>query len=1158
MPITDTSTLIISARSDSANVEKFTSAVDRADQKSKELLKTLGGFVAIRSIKRLGDQSVRSFSEMWEQMNRFQITYNKVLPEAELKFEALRKEFDLDRKSAYSMLAASGDILTGFGMAPAVALKFADSVARLGTDLYAYTNYAGGAEGATMALTKALIGNSKQAQMLGIVIRKESEEYKNLVKEGMEVYRYSELEAKAYASLQIAIKQSKNAIGDYTRATGSYNNSVQRNLAITREFRQAIGEQLVPVYHKAIDAQSYLMKLFNNASPEWQRAIILTGTLTSAMVALKTAIGIKSAAEVISGKLGIGASRASVKATSEEIAMEKALQKVKLANLSLDQARGNVAKGRSELALAEGARDSVFRTGSGNIEALQEADAKVKLASEQLSIYEKALKKAEENALKASNAVSVMNSQLAMESTNRVQVENALRLEQEARSALLKSVGSEKKTQEIIDEITARQKNIAMIHAENQAKAISEEINAVNNGVVTQLSKEMEARKKLVDIQQIAERASEESAKKLAEADKKMAEARKRLVEANRGVKETGLDWRMSKSDDDYQEYRFQKGLQNTAKGDFAAAAADVKKYEEMMNQANEATQKANEALKEFDLSRAKEKEYLAGLEENVAAQKARAKALGSGKDALTAQRAAEEAYNGVLKKQAETVKIAEEAENLRKNALKMGATETEALAVKTAYLNNVNEKSVKGAGLLTRSMKGIATGAKAAGVALKSLAVSFLPMLAVSAAIAGVDYLINRTKRAAEAQNTLAEKDAQAAKNLLASNDALRKSDREKLLQFEQLASYTNKTAKEQELLNNLTNELNKTYAGLNLPLLKQNETLKDTSKLWDEINKKQLENRKADLKNVYSKDARSLQTEGMKLREKANTFMSTKSDRNAIRDATNITDLEQRQRVLMQMRGVYAKKENVGMVEAIDDYLAKMEQMKKSRKAYYDAVNQEAPKGKQTSDKKPIQESLEALKNFKKESESFKEKKWEFEFEFADPKKKVKMLDDQLKDLGKKRDDALQRAPHDRAQQTEAIKISSKMMDIEKQKASIMKSADAERVSKLEEQKRKLDEQMAVEKQFAMSLYQSHMKFRETAMAPTSSNSTEAIRLQSRTFLGGGDGLSNLQKQTADSTKKSAQIASESKQIQQKMEEALKAIYSKIEGFATSSVGG
>ena len=1132
MPITDTATLVISCKSDAANVENFTNAVERADKKSNQLLKTVAGFASVRVFKRLGDQAVAAYADMSEEMARFNITYAKVLPDAEKKFMALRKEFDLDKKSAYSALVATGDLLTGFGMSADNALDYSDKIARLGADLAAYKNYAGGAEGVTNALAMAVIGNTQRARSLGIVIRQDSEEYKKFYEEGKRVYGGNENMARAFAVLQIATLQSKNALGSWKSENGKYVNSLQKNIYATKEFKQALGQNLVPAYQKAIDLQTSLMNIFSKASPETQRFLVLTGGLTTAMLALKTAIGIKTVADSVSSKLGLQSAAKMKSATSEMVTLEKTLQKEKLATLALDQARAKVNEGQTNLEAAKRARQKIFDSGSGDLDALAAADLKVNAAQEQLELYQKAMRKAEENAQKASNAVSVLNA-----NTN---------------------------------------KNIDYAHE----------------------------RLRLVEAQTAADNASEAVALKLKAADERRAAALKRLSEARRGVRETGVDWHnsvMKNSPDqesNYQEYKYQRTQLTAATADFSKATADVKKYEAALEETGEAARKANDALKAFDKAREDEKKYLAGLKENIAAQNAREAALKQGKSALEAQKQATAAYNRVIDAEARKASIATAAEDQRNLALRMGATEAQANAVKTEYLAAAQAKASQRAGIFTRSLGAMKNGFRSATVAAVGLMKAVLPMLAVSAAIAGIDYLINRSRRAAEAAAQISGKEAQAARITLEKNDQIRNSDRERLRQYEILASYTNRTAQEQEKLVEHSEYLRNKYDGLNLPLLKQNETLKETSQLWDEINRKQKENRLAELKEGLEKASRDLNLSNWKLKESQpglfsfdtlgktfknvwetmknpkgvekllvfnpnllffNGLKKARQSQNALAASFNIMDKESLaayERRLQSIQTKAKKENNIGLFEQIEEQLVKIKQIKEIQQQINDAEKSENGGLPGEDAEKGMKATREMIEKVTEAEKKMKDILWKDDFNSGDSERKTELLNAKIKEAGKAYQDALKRYNNPTNEQAkkqaqlDAAAASEKRLEYEREIHEIALRTEQERAQKLQQT-------AEAEKSFLMRLTEAQDKFRETSQTAVMSNTEQSVRLQSRMFIQGGSGLQQAAKMAADAAKKSAEATEKIKKLQEDMKKTLQDIHLALKNVGFSTAG-
>ena len=78
------------------------------------------------------------------------------------------------------------------------------AVNSLASDLSSFTNYTGGAEGASQALTRAMLGERESLKLLGIVIREEDINVKLAAKGQKDLTGNALNLAKAQATLEIA------------------------------------------------------------------------------------------------------------------------------------------------------------------------------------------------------------------------------------------------------------------------------------------------------------------------------------------------------------------------------------------------------------------------------------------------------------------------------------------------------------------------------------------------------------------------------------------------------------------------------------------------------------------------------------------------------------------------------------------------------------------------------------------------------------------------------------------------------------------------------------------------------------------------------------------------------------------------------------------
>jgi len=204
----------------------------------------IAGAALTRAFIDFSRESAQAASDAEEIEGKFNVVFGNISDDANAAASTIADEFDLAASTVNKLLGDTGDILTGLGFDQKTALDLSEQVGTLALDLASFTNFAGGAEGASAALTKALLGEAESVKALGIVIRQDTVEYKELVSSIMEVNGVGLVQAKALAALQIATEQSKNAIGDYQRTIESTANVTRRLEETQKSLKEAFGVAL--------------------------------------------------------------------------------------------------------------------------------------------------------------------------------------------------------------------------------------------------------------------------------------------------------------------------------------------------------------------------------------------------------------------------------------------------------------------------------------------------------------------------------------------------------------------------------------------------------------------------------------------------------------------------------------------------------------------------------------------------------------------------------------------------------------------------------------------------------------------------------------------------------------------------------------------------
>jgi len=208
---------------------------------------------AFKILKDATEKWVNAASDAEEINSKFATTFDQISVSAEKAATSLSKGYGIAESTAKDLLSATGDMLSGFGATDTQALALSEKLQRLAIDLASFTNYAGGAEGASAALTKGILGEREGMKSLGIAIN-ETDVKQRLLEKGMSELEGTALKmARAEITLELAYEQSANALGDYERTQDSYANATRRAEEATKYLQEELGQRLLPLAGKIKD-----------------------------------------------------------------------------------------------------------------------------------------------------------------------------------------------------------------------------------------------------------------------------------------------------------------------------------------------------------------------------------------------------------------------------------------------------------------------------------------------------------------------------------------------------------------------------------------------------------------------------------------------------------------------------------------------------------------------------------------------------------------------------------------------------------------------------------------------------------------------------------------------------------------------------------------
>lgn len=231
--------------------------------------KILAAF-AIVGIAKFTKSLIKAGSDAEETRNKFGVVFSTLGDEALEASEKLAKGFGLSRQASQKLLSDTGDLLTGFGLSQKAALELSVQTNTLAGDIASLSNAQGGAEAVSRALTSAYTGEREALKTYGIVISEANVKQELALQASQGLTFASEQEAKAYATLNIALRQSQNSLGDFARSIDSFANQSRIAQANVQNLQADIGSVMVPVLALGLKAFNKLTEAIGDSIKEFK------------------------------------------------------------------------------------------------------------------------------------------------------------------------------------------------------------------------------------------------------------------------------------------------------------------------------------------------------------------------------------------------------------------------------------------------------------------------------------------------------------------------------------------------------------------------------------------------------------------------------------------------------------------------------------------------------------------------------------------------------------------------------------------------------------------------------------------------------------------------------------------------------------------------
>lgn len=264
----------------------------RSETTFKKIATLAAGYLTFRAVGSFVTGAMAEFSKLEEGNNKLKYTFTEIREEAARTARQLSETYHISAQTATNSVADIGDMLTGFGFGQSDALNFARQIIERGIDVASFKGL--DQTDTIQRMTAALTGETDSLKTMGVVIRQDTDDFRDQVAAIQAATGATETQAKAQAILAQIIQQTKNAAGDYLRpdAPRTYAQELTDLREALKQFKAEVGTQVQPIAQETVVKARELLELYNNLTPSAKSFLNVTTATVAAMVLLaKTDIG---------------------------------------------------------------------------------------------------------------------------------------------------------------------------------------------------------------------------------------------------------------------------------------------------------------------------------------------------------------------------------------------------------------------------------------------------------------------------------------------------------------------------------------------------------------------------------------------------------------------------------------------------------------------------------------------------------------------------------------------------------------------------------------------------------------------------------------------------------------------------------------------------
>lgn len=258
----------------------------------KRIASAAAGYLTARAVFSFVTGAMAEFSKLEEGNNKLKYTFTEIREEAARTARQLSETYHISAQTATNSVADIGDMLTGFGFGQSDALNFARQIIERGIDVASFKGL--DQTDTIQRMTAALTGETDSLKMMGVVIRQDTDDFRDQVAAIQAATGATETQAKAQAILAQIMQQTKNAAGDYLRpdAPRTYAQELTDLREALKQFKAEVGTQLQPITQETVVQARELLELYNNLTPSAKSFLSVTTATTAALALLaRTNVG---------------------------------------------------------------------------------------------------------------------------------------------------------------------------------------------------------------------------------------------------------------------------------------------------------------------------------------------------------------------------------------------------------------------------------------------------------------------------------------------------------------------------------------------------------------------------------------------------------------------------------------------------------------------------------------------------------------------------------------------------------------------------------------------------------------------------------------------------------------------------------------------------